>query len=44
MEAATLQANSWIYNMRHTYPAAFPNQAESPDSEQARAMYNEKNS
>ena len=33
MEAATLQANSWIYNMRHTYPAAFPNQAESPDSE-----------
>ncbi|EYB95143.1 hypothetical protein Y032_0163g3479 [Ancylostoma ceylanicum] len=29
IEAATLQANSWIYNMRHTYPAAFPCQ-ESP--------------
>ncbi|VDP34885.1 unnamed protein product [Heligmosomoides polygyrus] len=24
IEAATLQANSWIYNIRHTYPAAFP--------------------
>ncbi|VDL71123.1 unnamed protein product [Nippostrongylus brasiliensis] len=24
VEAATLQANSWIYNVRHTYPAAFP--------------------
>ncbi|KJH53679.1 hypothetical protein DICVIV_00108 [Dictyocaulus viviparus] len=29
VEAATLQANSWIYNMRHSYPAAFPCQ-ESP--------------
>ncbi|KAK5974897.1 PAS domain-containing protein [Trichostrongylus colubriformis] len=24
IEAAALQANSWIYNIRHTYPAAFP--------------------
>uniref|UniRef100_A0A158PB32 PAS domain-containing protein n=1 Tax=Angiostrongylus cantonensis TaxID=6313 RepID=A0A158PB32_ANGCA len=29
VEAATLQANSWIYNIRHTYPTAFPCQ-ESP--------------
>ncbi|KAK6028484.1 hypothetical protein OSTOST_05468, partial [Ostertagia ostertagi] len=24
IEAAALQANAWIYNIRHTYPAAFP--------------------
>ncbi|VDO56968.1 unnamed protein product [Haemonchus placei] len=27
IEAAALQANSWIYNIRHTYPAAFPCQS-----------------
>ncbi|WKY14066.1 hypothetical protein Q1695_004696 [Nippostrongylus brasiliensis] len=32
VEAATLQANSWIYNVRHTYPAAFPcRDSPSPD-------------
>ncbi|PAV71263.1 hypothetical protein WR25_03056 [Diploscapter pachys] len=32
LEAATLQANAWIYTMRHTYPAAFSSQ-DSPESD-----------
>uniref|UniRef100_A0A1I7V1N2 PAS domain-containing protein n=3 Tax=Caenorhabditis tropicalis TaxID=1561998 RepID=A0A1I7V1N2_9PELO len=34
LEAATLQANSWIYSMRHTYPTVFSCQDSPPPSEE----------
>ncbi|EGT34241.1 hypothetical protein CAEBREN_31640 [Caenorhabditis brenneri] len=34
LEAATLQANAWIYSMRHTYPTVFSCQDSPPPSEE----------
>ncbi|CAI2354878.1 unnamed protein product [Caenorhabditis sp. 36 PRJEB53466] len=36
LEAATLQANSWIYSMRHTYPTVFSCQDSPQPSEEER--------
>ncbi|CAB3398251.1 unnamed protein product [Caenorhabditis bovis] len=45
LEAATLQANSWIYSMRHTYPTVVtspesPQQAEKPPPSPPTPPYN----